>query len=215
METSGKVLETYSAETSEPFGKMGEKTTHKRRSVMALWQSNMCYFTKHFQPKLSKEEEHMLLRYARHTDEFGLLVIEWAMWRWDDFATYAVGKDSDHYPILPDVTFFYAFQALAFLMWLAQSSEEIDDACPTSTKELTEVLELYVLDPTAYPESAWEYRWFSVEKPLKYLGKLVKSPEGGWTIFGKTFFTYDALESQWLNCPEFRQRVMAVLAGGE
>jgi len=158
-----------------------KKSKIKRQSVVALWQSVM-FSQSGWQEKLSDEDYKMLVKFGQRTDEFGCLILNWALNNWHEFAGTAVGAGTEC-PSSPSIAFFCAYQAVAFNLWLCSdaSPEEnaaIEKACETSNKALDDLVLLYTLGEQALFEN--------VSAQLKYMGLLVKVPKG-WKVCGQVF----------------------------
>ncbi len=93
-----------------------KKKKIKRQSVVALWQSIM-YSRCGWQQKLSPDDYERLDQFGRRTHEFGYLILQWAMDKWEEFAQEATGE-SGQYPSSPNAAFFSTYQAVAFHLWL-------------------------------------------------------------------------------------------------
>jgi hypothetical protein len=214
MSIKDKIVKEELVHATPPFVKMTKiKKKIKRQSIVALWQSEM-YARFGWQEKLPANEYEMLVKYGQKTDEFGFLILRWAMNNWELFASEVVSKDTDSYPALPDVTFFDAFQAQACFMWTARTDtddEELNNAFATANKDLYDICCSYMYPADLFPSCANTFTWSAVEKPLKYLGKLVRKAEGQWTVCGKVFHTYPAVEKEYINNAEFRKLVAEAL----
>ncbi len=171
----------------------------KRQSVIALWQSFM-YSRFGWQEKLSEQDYNLLVRFGRRTDELGLFILRWAMENWGFFAPQAVGAKLA-YPAVPDVAFFWAYQALAFNLWLLAGihPEEVpalEAAVEKSTKDIDELKVFYALGE--------EVQFHTIEAQLEYKGLLRKDTQG-WEVCGQVFKDKNRIDHKYCNDEEFRK----------
>lgn len=162
-----------------------KKKKTKRQSVVSLWQSKM-YSRFGWQKKLSSDDHEGLVKFGQRTDEFGWLILQWAMDNWEEFIEEVGG--SDEYPSIPNVAFFVENQAVAFELWLhaaavklwphttctAEEESAFQAAVDKSLKTLDELQILY--------DVGEEPTFSNVASNLEQCGALKKTSEG-WKLF--------------------------------
>jgi hypothetical protein len=188
--------------------KKKQKKTTKRQSVVVLWQAFM-FSQNGWQEKLPEEDFKMLVKFGRRTDEFGCLILNWALNNWDAFAGKAVGAGAE-YPPTPNVAFFCAYQAVAFNLWLSaelgrEELAALEKAFDTSNKDINELKMLYTLGE----EALWE----NISAQLKYMGLLVKVPKG-WEVCGQFFEYLTQIMDKYNDDQEFGKLLRQAVAGG-